>query len=219
MTDECKSLQVPDWCFFKMRWIRAHHAYTLVPAAVHPASTRKPQSHLSTSLSQAWTWGGGRGIAVPHLSIKHFNMWLGTKPGLSTHWISGIMKSAEELAQFGTAPDIPPKLCTCPLTCWELLWASAAPEICCLPYRDQNWLSFMTQNKSLLRKRCLVEESLFAVFLFNEIMHKTYKIYLCYWWNFDENWNHTWINLIVFSLKFDIYFLDPVIDNHSYSAV
>lgn len=139
--------------------------------------------------------------------------------GLSTHWISGIMKSTEELAQFGTAPDIPPKLCTCPLTCWELLWASAAPEICCLPYRDQNWLSFMTQNKSLLRKRCLVEESLFAVFLFNEIMHKTYEIYLCYWWNFDENWNHTRINLIVFSLKFDIYFLDPVIDNHSYSTV
>lgn len=172
MTDECKSLQVSDWCFSKMWWIRAHHAHALVPAAAYPASTRQPQSHLFTSLSQARTWGGGRGIAVPHLSTKHFNMWLGTKPGLSTPWMSGILKSAEELAQFGTPPDIPPKFCPCPLTCWEPLWASAAPEICCMPYRDQSWLSLMAQNKSLLRKPCLVEESLFAAFL-DEIMHKT----------------------------------------------
>lgn len=134
-----------------------------------------------------------------------FNMCLGTKPGLSTPWMSGILKSAEELAQLGTAPDISPKLCPCPLTCWEPLWASAAPEICCMPYRDQNWIFLMAQNKSLLRKPCLVEESLFAFFL-NEIMHKTYKIYICYWWNIDENWNHTRINLTVFSLKFDINF-------------
>lgn len=86
-----------------------------------------------------------------------------------------------------------------------------------LPYRDQSWLSLMAQNKSLLKKSCLVEESLFTGFL-NEIMHKTYKN-ICYWWNFDEHWNHTRINLIVFSLKFNIHFLDPVIDNDSYSAV
>lgn len=46
MTDECKSLQVSDWCFSKRRWIRAHHAHPLVPAAEHPASTRQPQSHF-----------------------------------------------------------------------------------------------------------------------------------------------------------------------------
>lgn len=164
MTDECKSLQVSDWCSSKMKWIRAHHEHTLVPAAVHPASTRLPQSHLSTSLSRAETWGGGTGIAVPHFSIKHFNMWVATKPVLSTPWMSGILKSAEELAQFGTAPDIPSKLC-------PVLWLAGShygqvkgPEICCMPYRDQSWIFLMAQNKSLLRKLCLVEESLFALF-------------------------------------------------------
>lgn len=103
-----------------------HHRHALGPAAVYPGSTRQPHSHLSTSLSQARTWGGGRGIAAPHPSIKHFNMWLGTKPGLSTPWKSGILKSAGELVQFGTAPGIPPELCPCPLTCWEPLWASAS---------------------------------------------------------------------------------------------
>lgn len=91
--------------------------------------------------------------------------------------MSGILKGAEELAQFSTAPDIPPKLCPSSLTCWEPLWA--APEICCMPYRDQSWISLMAQNKSLLKQPCLIGESLFAVFFFfYEIMHKTYKIYV-----------------------------------------
>lgn len=109
-------------------------------------------------------------------------MWLGTKPGLSTPWMSGILKGAEELAQFSTAPDIPPKLCPSPLTCWEPLWA--APEICCMPYRDQSWISLMAQNKSPLKQPCLIGESLFAVFFFLMRLCIKHTKFICYW-NFD----------------------------------
>lgn len=102
MTDECKSLQASDWCFSKMRGIRAHHAHTLVPAAVHPASTRQPQSHLSTSLSQARTWGGRRGAVVPHLSISTLTCgWELNQAYPVPEWVGHweVMKNWPSLAQ------------------------------------------------------------------------------------------------------------------------
>lgn len=102
MTDECKSLQASDWCFSKMRGIRAHHAHTLVPAAVHPASTRQPQSHLSTSLSQARTWGGRRGTVVPHLSISTLTCgWELNQAYPVPEWVGHweVMKNWPSLAQ------------------------------------------------------------------------------------------------------------------------
>lgn len=123
-------------------------------------------------------------------------------PEWGGHW--KVLNNWPSSAQLRVWPSLPPKLCH---GTW--LVGSYYEH---MQYRDGSWPQHTEAH--FLRESCLVEESLFAVFFFffHEIMHKTHRRYICYWWNFNENWNRTRINVMVFFFKFDMYFLDPVID-------
>lgn len=157
--------------YVSLRWWWIRHAPYACPCP--SCSAKQTQSHLSTSLPQGRSWGGGRGISAPHPSVKHFTMWLGAKPGLSSPWMRRTLRSAEPLAQFSTAPgtalhtpSLPPKLFH---GAWlvgsHYCWARAAPEICCTASQSSKVaMPHGTTETHLLRKLCLEEESFFDVF-------------------------------------------------------
>lgn len=174
------------------------------------------------SLSQGRSWGAGRGISVPHPSIKHFTTWLGAKPGLSSRWVRRTLASAEQLAQFSTAPGMvqpPTKALPRHLACWELLWMSAVAEMCSSP--SQRW-QLATAHRNMFSEGTMFSRGKFVCwfFFFNEIMYKTHKRYVHYWWNFNEDWNPTRINVIVFFLE--VWYTFPGSSNrltHSHSVM
>lgn len=161
-----------------------HHVRALVAAAAYrPAGRKQPLNHFSTGFSQDRSWGRGGGSVAPHLSVMHFTVWLGAKPGSPSPWMRRMLKNVERLAQFSPAPmytsHLPAKHCngTWLVTschCWE-----QRPKSAVLSCRDRSWPCTMAQQNRSSEGTAKEEQD--CLFLMKFCVEHASWLMKCYW--------------------------------------